>query len=461
MINTCKEMMNFSDFLIPEDFPPFLSHEQCIAYFEMYTDHFQLRPHIRLRTRVLSVRPAADYAATGRYVVRYRADGEAEQQDTFDAVLACTGHHSKPKTPAFKGLERFQGRAIHSHAYKDQVGFEGKTVVVVGAGNSGTCGLVRAYTGRGVGLIARYSSRGKYGRVTGLDVAVELSRHAKQVGRLAMPLSVRRFRGELTCHIRRDPTRPLVSPSHPRPQFALSALDVLVHTVGDVAVHARGRPRPAARLCRLHAVRRPRVSAAGTCPRDSGLTDLHRRGHANRAAKDTVSDDRVEAYLNRTVDLRMYGLQPKHRVGQAHPSVNGDLIGRINTGVRPTPQYEHARAIWSLIQAGSQRTNRRCWSAPTSASSRSARSCTRTAWSCRATRSSLPRATRCVFTAAPTQRCRCSSCLTCFLDKTGLLPPLGQIAFPYLDPACGVTVVKNEVRRPPRRPRLIFSAFAF
>ena len=64
------------------------------------------------------------------------------------------------------------------------------------------------------------------------------------------------------------------------------------------------------------------------------------------------------------------------------------------------------------------------------------------------------------FTAAPTQRCRCLL-PNLFSRQNAIAAPLGQIAFPYLDPACGVTVVKNEVRRPPRRPRLIFSAFAF
>jgi hypothetical protein len=54
-----------------------------------------------------------------------------------------------------------------------------------------------------------------------------------------------------------------------------------------------------------------------------------------------VTDDRVEAYLTRSLDLGLYGLQPKHRVGQAHPSVNGDVIGRINTGVRTGLAHPH------------------------------------------------------------------------------------------------------------------------
>jgi len=138
VINTCKEMMNYSDFLIPESFPPFLHHTQCMQYFEMYANHFSLWPHIRLNTRVEHVRPADDYARTGNYVVRYQAEGQLPATETFGAVLVCTGHHSKPKIPHFQGLQNvFKGRVLHTHAYKDHRGFDGKHVVVVGVGNSG------------------------------------------------------------------------------------------------------------------------------------------------------------------------------------------------------------------------------------------------------------------------------------------------------------------------------------
>jgi hypothetical protein len=45
----------------------------------------------------------------------------------------------------------------------------------------------------------------------------------------------------------------------------------------------------------------------------------------------------VESQLQSTVDLRLYNLMPKHHILSAHPSINGDLIGRVNTGVRTFP----------------------------------------------------------------------------------------------------------------------------
>lgn len=59
--------------------------------------------------------------------------------ETFDGVMLCSGHHSEPFEPPFPGLRdgTFQGRVLHSHSYKDATGFEDKTVLVVGSGNSG------------------------------------------------------------------------------------------------------------------------------------------------------------------------------------------------------------------------------------------------------------------------------------------------------------------------------------
>ena len=83
--------------------------------------------------------------------------------EEFDGVLCCTGHHVEPHVAHFEGEKEFkakaikftprnlQGKILHSHSYKDHVGFEDQRVVVVGVGNSGG------------------------------DVAVELSRITKQV----------------------------------------------------------------------------------------------------------------------------------------------------------------------------------------------------------------------------------------------------------------------------------------
>ena len=103
----------------------------------MYADHFNLRPYIRFNTCVNLVKKAPDYDATGRYTVRYQEKDKTEVEETFDAVMICSGHHWKPRSPTFPGQEGFKGAITHAHAYKDSKGFEGKHVAVVGVGNSG------------------------------------------------------------------------------------------------------------------------------------------------------------------------------------------------------------------------------------------------------------------------------------------------------------------------------------
>ena len=86
------------------------------------------------------------------FLVDFLFSDQEEKTEIFDSVLMCSGHHTLPHFPKpWDGQSSFKGRILHSHSYKDHRGFEDKTVVVVGVGNSGG------------------------------DVAVELSRIAKQV----------------------------------------------------------------------------------------------------------------------------------------------------------------------------------------------------------------------------------------------------------------------------------------
>lgn len=56
---------------------------------------------------------------------------------TFDAVVVCNGHYSVPRRPHLPGTERFPGRIMHSHSYRENESFRGLTVIVIGASASG------------------------------------------------------------------------------------------------------------------------------------------------------------------------------------------------------------------------------------------------------------------------------------------------------------------------------------
>ncbi|XDV41846.1 hypothetical protein PO909_010639 [Leuciscus waleckii] len=153
IINTSKEMMCYSDFPIPAHFPNYMHNSLIMDYFRMYAEHFQLKRHIRFQTKVLHITPRPDFPHSGQWDVETESkDGRREKQ-VFDAVMVCTGHHCHPHLPLqdFPGIDTFKGKFFHSRDYKNPVDWRGKRVVVIGIGNSGG------------------------------DIAVELSRMAKQV----------------------------------------------------------------------------------------------------------------------------------------------------------------------------------------------------------------------------------------------------------------------------------------
>ncbi|KAJ8279006.1 hypothetical protein COCON_G00060720 [Conger conger] len=153
IINTSKEMMCFSDFPIPAEFPNYMHNALIMDYFRMYAENFQLTPYIRFQTYVHSVNQRPDFSQSGRWeLVTENREGHKEKH-IFDAVMVCIGHHALPNMPAkdFPGIETFKGKYFHSREYKTPEEWRGKRAVVLGIGNSGG------------------------------DIAVELSRMTKQL----------------------------------------------------------------------------------------------------------------------------------------------------------------------------------------------------------------------------------------------------------------------------------------
>ncbi|KAG0021418.1 Cyclopentanone 1,2-monooxygenase (CPMO) [Entomortierella chlamydospora] len=149
IINTSKAMMTFSDYAIPGSWPTYLHNKKVVRYFDMYVHHFRLKEHIRFGTKVVEIRELHD--EQNRWMVRFHpvvswtsAQSPASvtiQEEIFDHVMMCTGHHSVPRYPSFPGMkpdepDAFTGRQIHSHFYRDAGEFKEKNVVIVGLGNS-------------------------------------------------------------------------------------------------------------------------------------------------------------------------------------------------------------------------------------------------------------------------------------------------------------------------------------
>lgn len=151
-INTSKAMTCYSDFPIPKEFPNFMHHRFFKKYLNLYAQKFSLRDHIHFGHCIMKVKKADDFPDSGDWMVTVR-NLRTDNVDTrrVNYVIVANGHLYRPNIPKCPGLDKFAGKVIHTHDYKDFQGFIGKRVLVVGVGNS-AC-----------------------------DVACEVSRHAEHV----------------------------------------------------------------------------------------------------------------------------------------------------------------------------------------------------------------------------------------------------------------------------------------
>ena len=125
-IISSKTLSEYIDFPMPQDYPDYPSHQQVLQYFNNYVEHFGLDKYIQFNARVEKV----EKLANNKWSLSFQ-DGTRHE---CDFLFVANGHHSVPRHPGFH--EDFEGEYIHSHQFKNNEGYGGKRVLVVGAGNS-------------------------------------------------------------------------------------------------------------------------------------------------------------------------------------------------------------------------------------------------------------------------------------------------------------------------------------
>lgn len=111
--------------LFPGDHARYPTRDEVISYLTEYEKRYHLpvvRP-VGVDT-VRRVGPEFEIE-TSRGVFRSRA------------VVSATGSWQNPLIPEYPGRDEFEGVQIHSANYRSPAEFDGKTVMIVGAGNSG------------------------------------------------------------------------------------------------------------------------------------------------------------------------------------------------------------------------------------------------------------------------------------------------------------------------------------
>jgi len=121
-----KTLSGFGGFPMPDDYPDYPGHKLILAYLRSFADHFGLRENIEFSTEVARVEKTDDgYRVT-------RADGRSTEHGQ---VIVASGVQWIPSIPELPGS--YTGEVRHTVSYRSPHEFDGRRVLVVGAGNSG------------------------------------------------------------------------------------------------------------------------------------------------------------------------------------------------------------------------------------------------------------------------------------------------------------------------------------
>ncbi len=136
--NGPKECLEFADYTFDKHFgKPIPSFPPREVLYDYITGRAKLHDVRRLIQFNTAVRWIAFDEDTERFSVTVESlqDGRTRTEE-FDYVVVATGHFSVPNVPYFEGVEKFPGRVMHAHDFRDAQEFSGKNLLVVGASYS-------------------------------------------------------------------------------------------------------------------------------------------------------------------------------------------------------------------------------------------------------------------------------------------------------------------------------------
>ena len=132
-VSTSSKTVNeFSDFPMPDDYPPFQRHTQVLSYLNDLADHFNLRQAILLNREVTKI------DKTGEMWTTQDSAGESFQSRK---LIICSGMHQFPNK-YYEQDECYSDATLsmmHSSDYKRLTDeYFGKDVVIMGGGETGS-----------------------------------------------------------------------------------------------------------------------------------------------------------------------------------------------------------------------------------------------------------------------------------------------------------------------------------
>jgi len=136
--NGPKECLEFADYPFDEHFgqpiPSFPPREVLYDYIVGRAGKSGVRDWIRFDT---AVRRVEWNEADGVFeITTSHLPEKTTKTERFGHLIVATGHFSTPNVPQFPGIERFPGRVLHAHDFRDAREFTGKRLLIVGSSYS-------------------------------------------------------------------------------------------------------------------------------------------------------------------------------------------------------------------------------------------------------------------------------------------------------------------------------------
>ncbi len=126
-LHTVKELSALPHLPLPDAFPRYVPREDLVKYYEAYAEHFEIKPHFN--TKVIKVKKSEK----GYWFV----STEDGREFCAKRVVVATGVNRVPYSPYWEGQAQYTGKIIHSRFYKNPEPFIGKSVLLIGMGNTG------------------------------------------------------------------------------------------------------------------------------------------------------------------------------------------------------------------------------------------------------------------------------------------------------------------------------------
>jgi putative flavoprotein involved in K+ transport len=124
-LHTVRWLSHLPGYRIPRRYGRWVARDDVIRYLESYAARHRL--DICLNTNVTRIDRDA-----GRWLLR--TDTE---ELSASYVVVATGHNHTPAMPDWPGAGEFTGELVHASRYRNGAGYAGRSVLVVGTGNTG------------------------------------------------------------------------------------------------------------------------------------------------------------------------------------------------------------------------------------------------------------------------------------------------------------------------------------